>query len=189
MSVPAEQITKVLGAISAGQPAAAEKLLPLLYDELRRLATAKLAREAPGQTLQPTALLHEAWLRLVGGNVQDWQSRAHFFGAAAEAMRRILVERARRRQVLAQGGYSHRTELTESTLAQPGADDELLAVHEALDQLASDDPQAAQLVKLRYFVGMSMPEAAQALNLPLRSAERIWTFARAWLRHALHRGG
>jgi len=152
---------------------------------LRRLAAAKMAREAPGQTLQPTALVHEAWLRLIDGQAQHWQNRAHFFAAAAEAMRRILVERARRRKVLARGGFAHQTELTESALLAPAPDDELLAVHQALDKLEAEDARAAELVKLRYFAGLSMPEAAEALDLPLRSAERIWTFARAWLRHAL----
>jgi RNA polymerase sigma factor (TIGR02999 family) len=180
-------MTQVLEAIGAGEEQAAEKLLPLVYAELRRLAAVRMAREAPGQTLQATALVHEAWLRLTQKEGGYWQNRAHFFAAAAEAMRRILVERARRRKVLARGGFAQRTELTDSALQAPGADDELLAVHEALDGLAAQDPRAAEVVKLRYFVGMSMPEAAEALGLPLRSAERIWTFARAWLRQALRR--
>jgi RNA polymerase sigma factor (TIGR02999 family) len=180
-------ITRMLGAMNGGDPKAAEELLPLVYEELRRLATAKMAKEAPGQTLQPTALVHEAWLRLVRAEDQGFENRAHFFGAAAEAMRRILVERARRRKVLARGGFACQTELTESALSVSAPDDELLAVHQALDKLAEEDAQAAELVKIRYFVGMSMPEAAQALNLPLRTAERIWTFARAWLRHTLQR--
>jgi RNA polymerase sigma factor (TIGR02999 family) len=180
-------MTQVLASVDAGEERAAEKLLPLVYAELRRLAAAKMAREAPGQTLQATALVHEAWLRLTLKGNPQWQNRAHFFAAAAEAMRRILVERARRRKVLARGGYAKRTELTDSALQSPGADDELLAVHEALNGLAAQDPRAAEVVKLRYFVGMSMPEAAEALDLPLRSAERIWTFARAWLRDALRR--
>ena len=182
-----EQVTQLLGAADARDGQAAEQLLPMVYEELRRLAAARMANEAPGQTLQPTALVHEAWLRLVGGQAQHWQNRAHFFAAAAEAMRRILVERARRRKVLARGGFAHQTELTESALCLPAPDDELLAMHQALDQLAAEDPLAAELVKLRYFVGLSMPEAAEALDLPLRSAERIWTFARAWLRCALQR--
>ena len=185
MGESTEPVTQVLQAVGIGEEHAAEKLLPLVYEELRRLAAARMAKEAPGQTLQPTALVHEAWLRLIGGQAQDWQNRAHFFAAAGEAMRRILVERARRRKVLARGGFAHPTELTESALSVPGPDDELLAVHQALDHLEGEDARAAELVKLRYFVGMSMPEAAQALDLPLRSAERIWTFARAWLRHAL----
>ena len=180
-------MTEVLEAIGAGEERAAERLLPVVYAELRRLAAARMAREAPGQTLQATALVHEAWLRLTQNEAQQWQNRAHFFAAAAEAMRRILVERARRRKVLARGGFAQRTELTDSALQSPGADDELLAVHEALDALAVQDPRAAEVVKLRYFVGMSMPEAAEALEIPLRSAERIWTFARAWLRQALER--
>jgi RNA polymerase sigma factor (TIGR02999 family) len=187
MNERAQPVTQMLEAVSAGEEQAAEKLLPLVYAELRRLAAAKMARESPGQTLQPTALVHEAWLRLTLNEAHPWQNRAHFFAAAAEAMRRILVERARRRKVLARGGYAKRTELTDSALYSPGADDELLAVHEALDGLAAQDPRAAEVVKLRYFVGMSMPEAADALEIPLRSAERIWTFARAWLRQALGR--
>jgi RNA polymerase sigma factor (TIGR02999 family) len=185
MGESVEPVTQILDAVEAGDAQAAERLLPLLYDELRRLAAAKMAREAPGQTLQPTALVHEAWLRLIDGQAQHWQNRAHFFAAAAEAMRRILVERARRRKVLARGGFAHQTELTESALLAPAPDDELLAVHQALDKLEAEDARAAELVKLRYFAGLSMPEAAEALDLPLRSAERIWTFARAWLRHAL----
>jgi len=187
MNERAEPMIQLLEASGATEEYAAEKLLPLVYEELRRLAAARMAREAPGQTLQPTALVHEAWLRLTAGGAQQWENRAHFFAAAAEAMRRILVERARRRKVLVRGGFVCRTELTESALQAPGPDDELLAVHQALDALAAQDPQAAEVVKLRYFVGLSMPEAARALDLPLRSAERIWTFARAWLRHALQR--
>lgn len=177
--------TRILDRAQGGDPKAANELLPLVYEELRKLAAYRMACEAPGQTLQPTALVHEAWLRLVGSE-QAWNSRGHFFAASAEAMRRILVERARRRKVLARGGFAHQTELTDSALLPPVPDDELLAVHQALDRLATEDPQAAELVKLRYFVGMSMAEAAETLGLPLRSAERIWTFARSWLRQALH---
>lgn len=164
-----------------------ERYLPLVYEELRRLAASRLAREQPGQTLQPTALVHEAWLRLAGDGQQRFANRAHFFACAAEAMRRILIERARRRQVLARGGYAEREELAECHLVVLAPDDELLAIHEAVDRLAAEDAEAAQLVKLRYFVGLSMPEAAEAMSLPLRSAERRWTFARAWLRDALGR--
>jgi RNA polymerase sigma factor (TIGR02999 family) len=177
--------TRILDRAQGGDPKAASELLPLVYEELRKLAVHRMACEAPGQTLQPTALVHEAWLRLVGSD-QAWDSHGHFFAAASEAMRRILVERARRRKVLARGGFAHQTELTDSALLLPAPDDELLAVHQALDRLAIEDPQAAELVKLRYFVGMPMAEAAETLGLPLRSAERIWTFARAWLRQALH---
>ncbi len=165
-------------------PGRAEDLLPLVYAELKGLAQAKMAREQPGQTLQPTALVHEAWLRLTKAQ-QEWHGRRHFFGAAAEAMRRILIERARRRQVAAKGGYGERTDESDSRLVVTAPEDELLAVHEALDRLAAEDAEAAELVKLRYFVGMSMPEASDAMGIPLRSAERLWTFARAWLRRAL----
>src|SRR5262249_22505636 len=137
------------------------------------------------QTLQATALVHEAWLRLGGDQQSAWKNRAHFFAAAGEAMRRILIERARRRKVLEKGGFVQREECSESKIVLLAPSDELLAVHEALDRLASEDGAAADLVKLRYFVGMSMPEAAEALELPLRTAERLWTFARAWLRQEL----
>ena len=179
--------TRILERIQAGDPTAAEELLPLVYDELRKLAAHKMANEAPGQTLQATALVHEAWLRLVGNANPKFENRAHFFAAAAEAMRRILIDRARRRRVLEKGGFGEREELSESKIILTAPTDELLAVHEALDQLAAEDSDAANLVKLRYFVGMSMPEAAEAMGLPLRSAERIWTFARAWLRNAMAR--
>jgi RNA polymerase sigma factor (TIGR02999 family) len=179
------EITRILQSIEQGDDRAAEELLPLVYEELRRLAAAKMAREQPGQTLQPTALVHEAWLRLAGVGASPWNGRGHFFAAAGEAMRRILVERARRRKVLEKGGYAEREEDIESKLIVNAPADQLLAVHEALDQLAREDATAADLVKLRYFVGMSMPEAAEALGLPLRNAERLWTFARAWLRDEL----
>ena len=179
------ELTLILQSIDSGNPDAAEALLPLVYDELRRLAQAKMSREQPGQTLQPTALVHEAWLRLAGDENQRWQNRRYFFAAAAEAMRRILIERARRRQVLAKGGYAVREAEFDSGLLVTAPDDELLAVHEALDQLAATDAAAATLVKLRYFSGLTMPESAEAMGLPLRSVERLWTFARAWLRNAL----
>jgi RNA polymerase sigma factor (TIGR02999 family) len=180
-------ITLILNAVQQGDPKAAEELLPLLYKELRKLAAQKMANEAPGQTLQPTALVHEAWLRLVGSGQEHWNSRGHFFGAAAEAMRRILVERARRRRVLEKGGFGEKSDLDESDLVATAPAEELLAVDEALDRLAAEDPAAADVVKLRYFAGMTMAEAAEAMGLPLRSAERLWTFARAWLRQALVR--
>jgi len=179
------ELTQLLQSIDQGHPQAAAELLPLVYAELRRLAAAKMAREQPGQTLQPTALVHEAWLRVAGGGTSHWNGRGHFFAAAGEAMRRILVERARRRQVLEKGGYAEREEDFESKLVVNAPAVQLLAVHEALDQLAREDAPAADLVKLRYFVGMSMPEAAEALGLPLRNAERLWTFAKAWLRDEL----
>lgn len=179
-------VTRILQAIERGETKAAEDLLPVVYEELRRLAAHKMAHEIPGQTLQPTALVHEAWLRLVGPDQSaQFQNRSHFFGAAAEAMRRILIERARRRKVLEKGGYVEREEEPESKIVVEAPTDELLAVHEALDGLGREDAVAADLVKLRYFVGMSMPEAAEALGMPLRSAERLWTFAKTWLRHEL----
>ncbi len=178
-------VTVILQSIEEGNSQAASELLPLIYDELRRLAQAKLAREQAGQTLQPTALVHEAWLRLAGHRNQQWQNRRHFFAAAAEAMRRILIERARRRQVLSKGGYAQREDELDSGILVTAPDNELLAIHEALDELAATDAEAATLVKLRYFSGMSMPEAAEAMGQPLRSVERLWTFARAWLRNAL----
>jgi RNA polymerase sigma factor (TIGR02999 family) len=180
------EVTRILNAVQQGDLKAAEELIPLVYEELRKLAAHKMANEAPGQTLQPTALVHEAWLRLVGKDEPArFQNRAHFFGAAAEAMRRILIERARRRKALEKGGFVTPEECTESKLVVTAPADELLAVHAALDSLAVEDTVAADLVKLRYFVGMSMPEAAEALGMPLRSAERLWTFARAWLRNEM----
>lgn len=183
-----KDVTRILNAIEAGDPRAAGELLPCVYEELRLLAARKMAAEAPGHTLQPTALVHEAWLRLAGSNQQEWRNRAYFFAAAAEAMRRILVEHARRKQSLKRGNGAVREELNESVLVLAAPPEELLAVHEALDQLAFEDPQAAELVKLRYFVGMTMEEAASALGIAPRSAERIWTYARVWLRHEIKTG-
>jgi len=176
------EVTRILDRAQQGDPKAAEELLPLVYEELRKLAAHKMANEAPGQTLQPTALVHEAWLQLAGNNHQRWNNREHFFRAAAEAMRHILVDRARQRNALKHGGNLQQTELSESKHPSASPDDELLAVHEALEQLARRDPVSADLVKLRYFAGLDMPEAAAALNLPLRTAERLWTFAKTWLR-------
>jgi len=182
------QVTRMLDAIQQGDPRAAGELLPLVYDELRRLAALKMAGEAAGHTLQPTALVHEAWLRLAGSSQQPWQNRAHFFGAAAEAMRRILVEHARRKHSLKRGGGIERMELNESALVLSVPPDELLAVHEALDKLAAEDPAAAELVKLRYFVGMTMEETASALGMPKRTAEDLWTYARVWLHREIRAG-
>ncbi len=182
-------MTQVLQAMGAGEEQAAEKLLPLVYEELRKLAAHKMAGEAPGQTLQPTALVHEAWLRLTGASTQGWNDREHFFRAAAEAMRRILVDRARQRTAAKRGHDPQRTEWSDSKLQAVAEDDQMLAIHEALDQLALRDPVSADLVKLRYFVGLSMGEAAESLGLPLRTAERMWTFARTWLREAIQAGG
>jgi RNA polymerase sigma factor (TIGR02999 family) len=187
-SIIVSDVTQILAAVAQGDLVAAEELLPLVYEELRRLAAAKMANEAPGQTLQPTALVHEAWLRLAGTPRQGWNGREHFFRAAAEAMRRILVDRARQRIAEKRGHNPHRTELSESKVQGVQNDEQILAVHEALDQLALRDPVSAELVKLRYFVGMSMAEAADSLGLPLRTAERQWTFAKAWLRQQINEG-
>ena len=181
------EVTRILTAIEQGDRSAAECLLPLVYDELRRLAAFKMSSEAAGHTLQPTALVHEAWLRLGGAENQHWQNRSHFFGAAAEAMRRILVEHARRKQSLKRGAGAAKEELDESMLALAAPPDELLAVHEALDKLAAEDKPAAELVKLKYFVGMTMEEAAGAMGMSLRAAERLWTYARVWLRREIRR--
>lgn len=177
-------VTWILQSIDAGDPVAAEELLPLVYEELRRLAAAKIAQERPGQTLQPTALVHEAWLKLVGGD-RSWNNRQHFIVAAAEAMRRILVDRARRRQVRERAGYSEREELEDSQILLATPPEQILAIHEALEELECESANAAVLVKLRYFAGMTLPEAAEAMNISLRNAERTWTFARTWLRRAL----
>jgi RNA polymerase sigma factor (TIGR02999 family) len=182
-------VTHLLDAATAGDPGAAAELLPLVYEELRRLAAARLADEKPGQTLQPTALVHEAYLRLVGGGQpQEWNGRGHFFAAAAEAMRRILINRARDRHRLKRGGGRARVAL--DALAEPATapDDDLLALDDALDRLARCHPQAAELVKLKFFAGLTRHEAAAALSLPPRSADRLWAFARAWLADALDPG-
>jgi RNA polymerase sigma factor (TIGR02999 family) len=180
---PMSDVTRILNAIEQGDPLAAEQLLPLVYDELRQLAAAKLAQEKPGQTLQATALVHEAYLRLVDvAQAQQWNSRGHFFAAAAEAMRRILVEQARRRKAVKRGGGAEREALDPCTIIAPTGDEQLLAVHEALDDLARADPQAATLVKLRFFGGMTAAEAAEALGLSVRSAHDLWAYARSWLR-------
>jgi RNA polymerase sigma factor (TIGR02999 family) len=183
-----KEVTRLLNAIQHGNPQAAAELLTLVYEELRKLASHKMASEAPGHTLQPTALVHEAWLRLTMAKQQTWENRAHFFSAAAEAMRRILVEHARRKQSLKRGGGAEHTELDESTLTLAAPADELLAVHEALGRLADQDPQAAELVKLRYFVGMTMEETAAALGLSKRTAESLWTYARVWLHREIRKG-
>jgi RNA polymerase sigma factor (TIGR02999 family) len=176
-------VTRILLDIEQGDRKASEQLLPLVYDELRRLAAQKLAHEPRGMTLQATALVHEAYLRLVGSDEgQGWDSRGHFFAAAAEAMRRILVENARRRGRQKQGGGRARAELLEADLAVEDPPDEVLSVDEALDRLAAEDRQAAELVRLRYFAGLSVEEAAQALGLSRATAYRHWTYARAWVR-------
>ena len=180
------EVTRILDAIDRGDPRAAEQLLPLVYEELRTLAAQRLARESPGQTLQATALVHEAYLRLVDAkDAQPWNSRGHFFGAAAEAMRRILVENARRKASLKRGGEWQRGELAESNLVAPVPSDDLLALDEALSQLARTDALAAELVKLRYFAGLTSEQAAQALGLSPRTADRTWSYSRAWLQKRL----
>jgi RNA polymerase sigma factor (TIGR02999 family) len=174
-------VTRILEAAQNGDPTAADQLLPLVYDELRKLAAAKMAQEKPGQTLQPTALVHEAWLRLVGSENHRWENRAHFFAAAAEAMRRILIEKARRRQRLRHGGGQERVDLDEIAIIAPESDERLLQVHEALDRLAAEDKVKADVVKLRFFVGLTDREVADALGLSERTVERHWAYAKPWL--------
>jgi len=182
------EVTRILSAIEQGDPNAASQLLPLVYDELRQLAAQRLAQEKPGQTLQATALVHEAYLRLVDvEKAQQWNSRGHFFAAAAEAMRRILVERARARGSLKRGGGRERLDLDDLTVASPERPDDLLALDEALAGLAAVEPQAAELVHLRYFAGQTMSAAADMLGLSLRSTHRLWAYARAWLLQELER--
>jgi RNA polymerase sigma factor (TIGR02999 family) len=179
----AGQVTRILSALDGGNPQASEELLPLVYQELRRLASQRLGQEKPGQTLQATALVHEAYLRLVDvEHQQRWNSRGHFFAAAAEAMRRILVENARRKHAVKHGGRMAPVELNEDlAVAAAETPDDLLTLDEALARLEATDPQAASLVKLRYFAGLTVPEAAEALGVSPRTAERLWTFAKAWL--------
>ena len=179
---PMSEVTHILAAVEQGDPHAAEQLLPLVYEELRKLAAQRLANEKPGQTLQATALVHEAYVRLVGGEkTQDWNSRGHFFAAAAEAMRRILVENARRKQRERHGGGRQRLTLDGLDVAVESSDEDLLALSEALDLLATANPRAAELVKLRYFAGLTGREAAEALNISPRKADQVWAYARAWL--------
>ena len=173
--------TVMLAAMEAGDSTAAEQLLVLVYDELRRLAASKLSQESPGQTLQPTALVHEAWLRLVGDQAPSFKNREHFFRASAEAMRRILIDRARRRHTKRHGGSYQRVDFEGLDLAAPAADDQLLAVNEALDKLAREHPVQAELVKLRYFAGLTNEEVSQVLGISLSTAKNYWTFSRAWL--------
>ena len=175
------QVTVLLEAANRGDSQAAEQLLPLVYEELRRLAAAKMASENPGQTLQATALVHEAWLRLAGDANRKWNDRTHFFAAAAEAMRRILVENARRKRAQRHGGGQQRLELLDLAAASPPNADQLLAVNDALDKFAALDPQTAELVKLRYFVGMTIEETAEALGISKATVKRHWDYARAWL--------
>jgi RNA polymerase sigma factor (TIGR02999 family) len=176
------EVTQILHAIAEGDPDAASQLLPLVYDELRKLAAQKLARETPGQTLQPTALVHEAYLRLVGQDAeQHWDSRGHFFAAAAESMRRILVEIARQKASLKRGGGRDRVDVADSLLAAPEPREDLVALDAALTKLAETDKQAAELVQLRYFAGLPIREVADILGIAPRTADRLWAFAKAWL--------
>jgi RNA polymerase sigma factor (TIGR02999 family) len=180
------EVTRILSAIDQGDPQAAEQLLPLVYDELRKLAAAKLAQEQPGQTLQATALVHEAYLRLVGSDQaaapgQHWDGRGHFFAAAAEAMRRILIDRARARRAEKRGGSRRRLDIDAIDLATTAEPDHLLALDESLSKLAQGDPAAARLVELRYFAGLTVDEAGQALGISTATAYRHWNYARAWL--------
>jgi RNA polymerase sigma factor (TIGR02999 family) len=184
-------ITVILNRAGKGDPTAAEQLLPLIYDELRKLASAKMARESREYTLQATALVHEAWLRLGGENQEDWQNRAHFFAAAAEAMRRILIEGARRRRAECHGGGQERVDLDDPSLviaAPNGADNEMVAVHEALDRLQRSNARAAEVVKLKYFVGLTLEQAADVLGIAVPTAKRDWAYARAWLYKEIEQG-
>lgn len=179
-------VTQILNAIEQGNSEASEQLLPLIYGELRKLAASKMERESPDHTLQATALVHEAYIRLVGSNQkQSWDNRGHFFSAAAEAMRRILIDSARHRQSDKRGGSHTRIDLNEEELSPPQDIDELLALNDALDKLNKTDPQAAELVKLRYFAGFNNREAAEILNVSPRTATSLWTYARAWLHEEL----
>ena len=179
------EVTQLLSAIDAGDPKAADQLLPLVYDELRKLATSKMANEKLGQTLQPTALVHEAWLKIAGDGQQHFANRRHFFKAAAGAMQQILIDIARRKQRLKHGANLIGDELHESRIAMSVPSEELLAVNDALAELAVEDPEAAEVVQMRYFVGMTVPEIAAALDLAPRTVDRHWAFARAWLKRTI----
>jgi RNA polymerase sigma factor (TIGR02999 family) len=182
------EVTHILAAIEKGDRNAAEQLLPLIYDELRKLAAQKPAREKPGQTLQATALVHDAYIRLVDvEKAQHWNSRGHFFAAAAEAMRRILVERARRKGRIRHGGGRRRADLLDAEVAAPADDEQVLLLDEALTRLAAARPQAAELVKLRFFAGLTFEQIAPLLDLSTRTTRRLWVFARAWLRRDMER--
>ena len=183
------EATQILRQIEQGEPLAAARLLPIVYDELKKLAAARLAHERPGQTLQPTALVHEAYVRLVDvKQAQGWESRGHFFAAAAEAMRRILVDAARRKRRAKHGGDRKRVSLDDVALAVPDLRHDLLTLDAALTRLAAEEPQAARLVELRHFAGLSLPEAAQVLRISPRTADRVWAYARAWLHREITAG-
>jgi RNA polymerase sigma factor (TIGR02999 family) len=179
------EVTRILEAIEDGDTKASDELLPLVYEELRRLAAHRMANESPGQTLQPTALVHEAWLKLTGGENVRWHGRAHFFGAAAEAMRRILITRARRKRALRRGGGQERLDILDEDIAAPNKSEALLALDEALEKFALEDKEKAELVKLRYFVGMSVTESADILGVSVPTAKRWWAYSRAWLCHEM----
>ena len=180
-SISMSDVTQILQAIDSGDPRAARELLPLVYEELRKLAAVRMRGESPDHTLQPTVLVHEAYLRLVGKVDPGWQNRGHFFAAAAEAMRRILIESARRKKSIKHGGVAVRLSLDEADLGAIAAQEDLIPLDEALGRLEAHDPLAAKLVKLRFFAGLAMAETAQLLNLSIRTAERTWTYARTWL--------
>ena len=176
-----KDVTRILGAIEQGDANAAEELLPLVYEELRRLASQKMSQEAPGHTLQATALVHEAYIRLVGPNAPSWSSRAHFFAAAAEAMRRILIENARRKQRLKHGVNRQRVDLDDIDITVEGSSIDLIALDEALSKLAKEDPAAADLVKMRFFAGLTLDQVAAVMGISRRTADRNWAYAKAWL--------
>jgi RNA polymerase sigma factor (TIGR02999 family) len=179
-------VTQVLEAIGRGDGRASDELLPLVYDELRRLAAARMAQEAAGQTLQPTALVHEAWLRMVKDGERNWQNRAHFFGAAAEAMRRILIENARRKSRLKRGGDQARIDIEQLELAATTPDDKVLLIDDALERLQTEDPEKARIVVLKFFGGLTNQEVAENLGVTERTVERQWAFAKAWLFRSIH---
>jgi RNA polymerase sigma factor (TIGR02999 family) len=183
------EVTRILKAVSQGEQQAAEELLPMVYEDLRRLAAAKMAGEAPGQTLQPTALVHEAWLRLSQQTEARWRNREQFYAVAAEAMRRILVDRARRRHARKHGGGLERVDLDTVNLPGPGDDNVVLQVHEALDRLEAEAPDKAEVVKLRFFVGLENAEIAAVLGVSEKTVQRHWAFAKAWLYRAMQQGG
>jgi RNA polymerase sigma factor (TIGR02999 family) len=183
------EVTQILTAIERGEPHTASELLPLVYEDLRRLAAQQLAHELPGQTLQATALVHEAWLRLVGDAERKWQGSRHFFYAAAQAMRRILIENARRKQRLIHGGQMQRVNLEDIAPASPMKPEELLALDEALERLATEDPEAARLIELRFFAGLGHQEAAEIMGISRRVADGLWAYARSWLFAAMRDEG
>ena len=175
------EVTRIINAIEQGEPQASEKLLPLVYEELRLLAAQKMAQERIGHTLQATALVHEAYIRLIGQEAQNWASRAHFFRAASEAMRRILVDNARRKQSIKRGGHRQKVKLNEAIMAIEEPGDDLLALDEALDKLAAEDDKLAELIKLRYFAGLNLDQIAEIMGIGRRTADRYWALGRAWL--------